>query len=307
MALHNPREDALTALFNLQRREPRLSAPRRPSSIDRNPAKVAALRAFLGIPGQDVGDISQVEYEEAATDVERRHREEAEAKALPAIVAETIRGQYGVRAAGVRAQAAGEERREQQARQHEFQAGQAELNRAAMGERQRTALGGPVVPTLDPQTGLSVWASRGEAAGRRTAGSATEREAIQTGQNTLDNIDQLITMGDEIGWKGIGPTGGLKNLQYKLLGIGSQAEDDFRVELQKIRADIMFGSGGKQLTTSEQKVAAGYLSDIYTNPSAARSRMAQVREILARAQARRTGQVPPTESDEWEDIAPGPR
>ena len=51
----------------------------------------------------------------------------------------------------------------------------------------------------------------------------------------------------------------------------------------------MFGAGGKALTASEQKVAAGYLTDIYTNPKAAATRLPAIRRILENAAARRTG------------------
>ena len=267
----------------------------------RNQAKVASLRSFLGIPGEDVGDISQTDYESAAADVERRHQEENEAKALASALPAMISGEYSVKAAGARAQA-GEE---QQQRQQLFQSKENAINRAAIGERQQRSLDAPVVPVLNPNTGIGEWTTRAGAPGRRTVGSATEREAIQTGQNTLSNIETLIGLGDEIDWKGIGPTGGIKNTMFKFLGVGDPREDDFRVNLQKIRADIMFGSGGKQLTTSEQRVAAGYLADIYTNPQAARSRLSAVQQILERAQARRMGRAPADESDnDWEDVNP---
>ena len=277
----------------------------RPTESRRNQAKVMALRKFLGIPGDDYGDVSQADYEEAAADAERRQQGML---ATQHVQPAEIRGQYDVKAAEAQGQAYNRReafQQEQQARQQTYQAGENRLNRAAMSQRQQTAMGGPMVPTLDEETGLAEWTPRAQAAGRRTGGSATEREAIQVGANTLSNIGSLMSLGDEIGWRGIGPTGGVKNTMYKYLGIGDQREDDFRVELQKLRADIMFGSGGKQLTTSEQKVAAGYLADIYTNPAAARSRLQSVQSILERAQARRTGQAPPaataTDSD-WEDV-----
>ena len=304
MAMHNPTEDALAVLLNLQQTDPLLSAPRRPFNYDRNQAKVASLRKFLGIPGEDVGDISQQDYEEAAADVERRQQEQELVKGQATIAPEIVRGEYGVRAAEARAGATERLQREQQERRQTFQAEEGARNRAAMSERQQTALRAPVVPTLDPDTGLAEWTPRVGAAGMRTGGSATEREAIQGGANTLGNIANLIKMGDDIGWQGVGPTGGVRNLGYKLFGVGSEAEDNLRVELQKVRADIMFGSGGKQLTTSEQKVAAGYLSDIYTNPRAARSRLLQVQQLFERAQARRMGRpvpAPNTDTD-WEDV-----
>lgn len=293
--------DSLATLLNLQQQDPLLSVPRRPLDYKRNQAKVASLRAFLGIPGEDVGDISQQDYEEAATDVERRRHAEIAAKGQADILPEVVRGQYGVQAARERART---DRASLQEDRQAFQAAQAELNRAAAAERQQAALDAPVVPTLDPRTGLAMWTPRTQAGGLRTGGSATERTDIQTGAGTLDNIGQLLEMGDAIGWKGIGPTGGARSSLYKFFGVGDPREDDFRTILQKVRADIMFGSGGKQLTQSEQKVAAGYLADIYTNPKAAKSRLLDIQTLMSRAQARRMGTVPsaPVE-DEWEDVA----
>ena len=315
MALHNPQEDALMALL----------APKRPKKLYddeysmgvNDPVELARLRherqrelenrVAMGTDTRAdplLKMLTREQDEDPYTGVAEQKRiagiqqelSEAASYQRPEI-AEHRRGQEAFElekaSAGPRAQ---------QEREHAFRAGQSERSQQGMRERQQTALGAPLVSTLNPQTGLAEWAPRAEAAGQRTAGSATEREAIQTGQNTLSNIDQLINLGDEIGWKGIGPTGGVKNTLYKLLGVGDPREDDFRVNLQKIRADIMFGSGGKQLTTSEQRVAAGYLADIYTNPAAAKSRLQQVEEILSRAQARRTGQPQVESADEWEDV-----
>ena len=276
----------------------------RPTESRRNQAKVMSLRKFLGIPGDDYGDISQADYEEAATDQERRQQGML---ATQHVQPAEIRGQYDVKAAEAQGQAYNRReafQQEQQARQQTYQAGENRLNRAAMSQRQQTAMGGPMVPTLDEETGLAEWTPRAQAAGRRTGGSATEREAIQIGANTLSNIQNLRAMGDEIGWKGIGLTGGAKNALYKYLGMGNPREDDFRVELQKVYADILFGAGGKQLTREEKKIAGDFLANIYTNPSAAQTRLAQVEEILQRAQTRRTGQAPPIAPNDadWEDV-----
>lgn len=295
--------DPLSVLLNLQQQDPTLSVPSRPLDYNRNNAKVAMLRRYLGIPGEDVGDISQQDYEEAAADVERRRNEELQAQASARILPEVVRGEYGVKAAGVRAQAGSEERRQQQARQHEFLGEQNALNRQAAGERMEQRME-TMLPTLDPTTGIATYTPRAEAAGMRIGGGVGEREAIQGGQNTLDNVGMLLKMGEDIGWKGIGPAGGVKNTMYKYLGMGDPREDDFRSALQKVRADIMFGAGGKQLTTSEQKVAAGYLTDIYTNPTAAKSRLIEIQNMLGRAQGRRIGQ-PITgtgQSSDWEDV-----
>ena len=319
MAQHDPLADLLVRMQGaepkpLLRSNARVPVPGRPGEwmepferpveTRRNQAKVMALRKFLGIPGDDVGDISQVDYEEAAADAERRKQAELTTQYVQP---QEVSGRYGVEAAEAQGRAYNRRegfQQEQQARQQTFQAGENKLNRAAMGERQQRALSAPMVPTLDPETGLAEWTPRVGAAGMRTGGSATEREAIQVGANTLSNINSLMSLGDEIGWKGIGPTGGVKNTMYKYLGIGDQREDDFRVELQKLRADIMFGSGGKQLTTQEMRIASNYLADIYTNPASAQSRLVAIKGILERAQAKRMGQAPPTTTNDsnWEDV-----
>lgn len=272
---------------------------------NRNQAKTDALRKALGLEGPAAGDISQMDYENAYNDLvipqqERAFRE----KIAPA----QIQAQGAVEAAKARANATAEQAASTQTRQQAFQAEQNRLSREAAAARQKTAVDAIMVPTMDPETGITTWVPRSGAAGMRTGGSATERKEIQEGQNTIDNINSLIQMGDELGWKGIGPAGGVKNQMYKFLGIGDPREDDFRSALQKTRADIMFGAGGKQLTTAEQKVAAGYLTDIYTNPTAARSRLAEVQKLLQRAQARRTGGEVPNinqsvgDESDWEDV-----
>ena len=323
MAQHDPLADLLYRLDAegpkpLQRTNARVPVPGRPGEWmepytkpaegRRNQAKVMMLRKLMGIPGEDVGDVSQTDYESAFTDLERYQHGLERAKGEGATLPAHVTGQYSVEAAKARAEATEGTQRRQQERQHTFQAGESALDRGAMAERQQRALSAPVVPTLDPDTGLAEWTPRVGAAGMRTGGSATEREAIQAGAGTLSNIANLLKMGDDIGWQGVGPTGGARNLAYKLLGVGSEAEDNLRVELQKVRSDIMFGSGGKQLTPSEQKVAAGYLTDIYTNPKAARSRLLQVQQLFERAQARRMGRPVPTPGvdNEWEDV-PSPR
>lgn len=268
----------------------------------RNQAKVMALRAFLGIPGADVGDISQQDYEEAGADVERRQHALITAKSQADILPEQVRGQYSVQAAKERART---DRAQLQEDRQTFQSEQGELNRAAAAERQQAALNAPMVPIMDPATGLATWAPRAQAGGQRTGGSATERTAIQEGGGTLDNIRDVIAQGDAIQWKGFGPAAGLRNLGYKFLHMGSEAEDNLRVVAQKVRADVMFGSGGKQLTNTEKAIATSYLADIYTHPESAPTKWRAVLKIFERAQARRTGIPVQANADEaeWEDVA----
>ena len=263
----------------------------RPTESRRNQAKVMALRKFLGIPGDDYGDISQADYEEAATDQERRQREMLETQHVrPA----DVRGRYSVEAAEVQGRTSNrneEFQQAQQTRQHKFQAGESMLSRAGMSERQQRAINAPVVPTLDEETGLAVWHPRVQAAGMRTAGSATEREAIQKGAGSLASLDSIVQLGNETGWKGVGLTGTPKNLLYKFLGMGDTREDTFRVELQKFGNDVMFGEGGKQLTPTEKQLASRYLADINTHPKAAQTRLKALRTVLQRAQDRRMGKI----------------
>ena len=288
----------------------------RPTESRRNQAKVMALRKFLGIPGDDYGDVSQVDYEEAAADAERRQQA---ALTTQYVQPQAVSGRYNVEAAEAQGRAYNQReafQEAQQARQQTFQAGENKLNRAAMSERQQNALGAPMVPTLNPETGIAEWVPRVQAAGLRTGGSSTEREAIQKSAESLASLDSLMQLGNETQWKGIGLAGTPKNLMYKYLGIGDPREDTFRLELQKFGNDIMFGTGGKQLTPTEMKLARSYLADINTNPQATQTRLVGLRTVLQRAQDRRLGRVSLEDAEratmaematgggnnEWEDV-----
>lgn len=152
-----------------------------------------------------------------------------------------------------------------------------------------------LVQVMDPDTGDVTWQPRGQAAGMHAPLTGGERTAIKTGGNIIDQIEQVQRVGEQSGYKGIGPMGGVNSALFKYLNVGSESEDAFRTQMQRMRSDIMFGEGGKALTASEQRVAAGYLADIYTNPQAAASRLEAIKQVLIRAQARRQGQPLPSD------------
>lgn len=186
--------------------------------------------------------------------------------------------------------------------------------------RQRVASEGPVdaargkgdnviVQTLDAKTGKPMWTKRSEAAGKFGTGTGAERAEIASRNNTLDQIDEVIRRGDSNKWGGIGVTGPARNWLYNKTGIGSSADDGLRVAMQKMNADVMFGSGGKNLTPTERDIAAGYLGSIGSNPEAAKSKLMDLKALLRRALTRAQGADPNAnaqqmQGDEGDDLGP---
>jgi hypothetical protein len=164
-----------------------------------------------------------------------------------------------------------------------------------------------LVQTLDQKSGMPKWTKRSEAAGMFTAGTGGERQAIKSNNNVLDLLDEVEARGSSNNWGGIGLTGPAQNWAYDHLGLGSSGDDDLRVVMQKLNADIMFGAGGKALTDSEREIAGGYLADIGSNPKAAKSKLAMVRGMIQRGLARAQGLEPDDQLQqdaEDEDLGP---
>ena len=275
------------------------SAPElmRAPDIRRNPAKTAALRRALGIPGPDVGDISQEQYEQAYGDVIRPQQEQAlQEKVLPAVVTAQGRVQAAREAAGAN------DKLMLQLQRQGFQGEQNRLQREAADERSRAAREEGMIQAFNPTTGQMQWVRRGGAEGERAGVSAAERQEMTGAQNTIDSVKGLLKMGETIGWQGVGLMGTPKSKLYKFFGYGDPNEDRFRQEVQRVWSDIAFGAGGKQLTTKEAEIAAGYLADINTNPAAAQTRLQETLNMLERAQAKRVGGLQATPANQWEDV-----
>lgn len=138
-----PQSDALATMLNLQAQDPALSPHLR--SYDgggrRNSARVASLRSLLKIPGPDVGDISQSDYEDASNDLVSQLLAQTQAEGIAKAYPEQVKGEYGLRTEDVKgrygveaARAKATSAEEDKAAARTFTAGQNELNRQSRAE-----------------------------------------------------------------------------------------------------------------------------------------------------------------------------
>ena len=262
-----------------------------PTESRRNQAKVMALRKFLGIPGDDYGDISQVDYEEAAADMERRQLGVERARNVEP---ETVRGDYGVRAA--EATARGREAEAARGRTHGLVL-ETQRHKGAMELEQLMQLGK-----------LNVAKQHDAPQGGGSAAYAEERtgRAIQAVDDLLPKVSQW-TAGMGSLTKGVPGTPALafaSQLKTLLSNIAF-------TELQAMRAASRTGGALGQVSDKEgellQSVLAGL--DQAQSPVDLRDQLLKAKGSLERwraAQAR-YGQTPtpaPDNDSEWEDVSP---
>lgn len=110
--------------------------------VGRNNARVAGLRKFFGMPGEDDGSISQADYESAFGDVQDESLQMLQAGAQAKAYPQQVAGGYRVRAEQTRAQANAEARaaqleqqRQMQEDRQAFAAEQSQATRAAQSAR----------------------------------------------------------------------------------------------------------------------------------------------------------------------------
>lgn len=185
--------ETLLGLNTLSNRTPGgPSVPTFTPNIGRNAARVAGLRKFFGIPGEDVGDISQADYESAYDDtVEERLRELAQKEEIESLP-ERIRGEYGLREARLNRQTAAEERNTMR----EFTAAQNELNRQAAFGRASMSQTGQTARTGMTQAGVTARQGRAQAEGRaRQLEAGKVKPTIPESSGVLEAVQRFLGVG----------------------------------------------------------------------------------------------------------------
>lgn len=154
--------------------------------------------------------------------------------------------------------------------------GQGNLDARRTTEARLQSYGGPVIPV---QRGDTVYNTpRGDAAVQAGQTSPAlpspqrqEMTDITTARQQIAGILEL--MNDEQAARGLGPTAGIVAgvRNYDPTGItdnmaGGDKGQMLRDKLSKLRATALFSSGGKNLTSGEQKVVDAFMASTLKNP-----------------------------------------
>ena len=265
----------------------------RPTESRRNQAKVMALRKFLGIPGDDYGDISQADYEEAAADAERRQQGML---ATQHVQPAEVRGRYDVEAAEAQGRAYSQRegfQQKQQARQLEAQAAEGARSRAGMAERQ--------------QRGFAFRLAQ------KTPSDTSNAYASERTNRSIQAVDELLP-------KVSYGTAGVGSLMRGIPGTSALA---FATQLKTLTSNIAFAelqamreasrTGGAlgQVSDKESELLQSVLGglDQAQSPTDLREQLLKVRGSLERWRAAQAqyGQSPTglstTDNDsDWEDV-----
>ncbi len=222
-----------------------------PATGMRNNVKVQALRKLMGLGAEDAGGFaSQADTEEAFGAAQEAARREAENKAMPAISAANITGQYGLQKAALEDRAATERYKAEQ----NTLAKMLGIKSAQEAEAMKS---GPtrVVKSLDEggQNVEQVVDSHGNVVYQTTSqlpGSLKKEQGDI--QGLIQMLQGIRERGEKSGWSGVGPVaspvyGGLK----RYLGVGNDEEDQLRSALDSVKAEVAHAKYGAALTPNE--------------------------------------------------------
>jgi hypothetical protein len=145
-----------------------------------------------------------------------------------------------------------------------------------------------VVPTFDPNTGMSTWTGRDQAIGMPVNPPAGQRDRLADYDRALTLIDDIEALGNKTGWKGLGPIAGtLQSVGMKLGGekgaklLGATdpaAEETMRAMIGELTAMASFGEGGKQFTGTEKQMINEFVAAARSHPDQVRTRIPSMRE-----------------------------
>lgn len=143
----------------------------------------------------------------------------------------------------------------------------------------------PMLQVDDPDNpGMTMYVPRSQAAGRRAPRSSANKEKIIAYNATLDLIDQIETLGEKTGWKGLGPIEGrLGRAKMSYLGEGNADEEALRNKIDQLRAAASFEQGGKTFTGSEKQMLDEFLGQVNQNPAATKVRLKEFRASAFRS------------------------
>ncbi len=143
----------------------------------------------------------------------------------------------------------------------------------------------PMVLVADPDNpGQSIYTPRSQAVGKRGVMPAGMRERQTAYHSTLDLVDQIEKLGDEIGWKGLGPIKGrIGRIGQEYLGVGDPREEQLRNKIDQLKAQASFQEGGKQFTGTEKEMLDNFLAGVNQNPRAVRARLQSFRASANRS------------------------
>jgi len=178
-----------------------------------------------------------------------------------------------------------------------FPASEMEKARKAWAEQGRifspAQLSEPVVQIDDPDNpGSNVYTPRSLATGKRGPLPAGQKDKLQAYDTTLSMVDAIERLGDEIGWKGLGPIRGrVGRIGMEYLGVGDPREEQLRNLIDNLRTQASFQEGGKTLTGTESQLLNAFLTGVNQNPTAAKARLKMFKEQALRSKASLSGPV----------------
>lgn len=146
------------------------------------------------------------------------------------------------------------------------------------------------------------WASDGTIlhAERSQLGAGAKKD--QTDNMTLLNqIDDITTLGDNIGWKGVGSTftgaGSAREMAYQTFGVGDPNQASLRTSISTMVADIAHGKYGSALTPTETKRLAEFAPSIDLAPEAIKTKLAVMRRNIEHRLAQLSQGLRPESAD----------
>jgi len=172
----------------------------------------------------------------------------------------------------------------------------------------RNQYGPPLVQVQDPDTGQTYYMPRTEAGGQMGPRPAAIRERVDAYRNTLDLVNDIESLGDKIGWAGLGGfgLGGAKRALKRGVGVGSDDAETLRNMLDQLTARASFQEGGKQFTGTEKALLDNFLANVNSNPATAKLRLQTFKESAARSLQSLGANPTPTQTEGAATRRPAP-
>jgi len=84
--------------------------------------------------------------------------------------------------------------------------------------------------------------------------SPTENDKVNVLAAIGENLNHITTLGDEIGWKGIGPVSGRVGGLLTSVNMGNDKEEELRQSFANLKSDIGLMRSGKAFTKNEERI-----------------------------------------------------
>lgn len=121
------------------------------------------------------------------------------------------------------------------------------------------------------------------------------KEKNADAQSLVDQIDTVLASGDKMKWPGIGfATAPIQSGLKRLTGYGKDEEDQMRIALNSIRAEVAHEKYGSAFTATERSMLNEFAPSANMHPNAVKNRLQVMRNMIANRVAQRKAGQPLT-------------